>query len=130
MSGLSRSLQRTRLSPESLELLLHHSLFTCKDVLTRNEIELVQLLDIDIFSSREIIYQVSSAVCPVSRTLLDIFKEKNSNQPRFLRTSLSLLDQCLSGGIPIASITEIVGPSGAGKTQFCHMLCEYLYFYQ
>jgi len=122
MSGLSRSLQRTRLSPESLELLLHHSLFTCKDVLTRNEIELVQLLDIDIFSSREIIYQVSSAVCPVSRTLLDIFKEKNSNQPRFLRTSLSLLDQCLSGGIPIASITEIVGPSGAGKTQFCHML--------
>ena len=32
---------------------------------------------------------------------------------------LRALDSALGGGVPTGSITEIVGPAGAGKTQFC-----------
>ncbi len=32
---------------------------------------------------------------------------------------LSALDSALGGGVPTGSITELVGPAGAGKTQFC-----------
>ena len=32
---------------------------------------------------------------------------------------LRALDSALGGGVPTGSITELVGPAGAGKTQFC-----------
>ena len=32
---------------------------------------------------------------------------------------LRALDEALGGGVPTGSITELVGPAGAGKTQFC-----------
>ncbi|KAL3893761.1 MAG: hypothetical protein SGCHY_005646, partial [Lobulomycetales sp.] len=36
---------------------------------------------------------------------------------RFLRTGLQLLDDAMQGGLPLATITEIVGSPGTGKTQ-------------
>lgn len=38
------------------------------------------------------------------------------------RTTLVGLDEALRGGLPVDSITEIVGPPGIGKTQFCHTM--------
>ena len=40
----------------------------------------------------------------------------------FLATEIAPLDKHLHGGLPSKSVTEIVGPSGAGKTQFCLMM--------
>ena len=39
-----------------------------------------------------------------------------------LKTHLIVLDEFLRGGIARGSVMEIVGPAGAGKTQFCHMM--------
>lgn len=39
-----------------------------------------------------------------------------------MATTIAALDEKLGGGIPARSITEVVGPPGAGKTQLCHML--------
>ncbi|GJM94439.1 hypothetical protein PR202_ga11081 [Eleusine coracana subsp. coracana] len=36
-----------------------------------------------------------------------------------LATTLAGLDKALGGGIPLGKLTEVVGPSGIGKTQFC-----------
>lgn len=36
-----------------------------------------------------------------------------------LATTLRGLDEALGGGIPVGKLTEVVGPSGIGKTQFC-----------
>lgn len=36
-----------------------------------------------------------------------------------LPTRLKGLDQALCGGIPFGVVTELVGPAGIGKTQFC-----------
>lgn len=39
-----------------------------------------------------------------------------------LPTTLAPLDAQLGGGLPTRSVTEVVGPPGAGKTQWCHMM--------
>ena len=45
------------------------------------------------------------------------------NQMRQLPTSLSSLDRILGGGVRLASVTELVGRSGVGKTQLAFQLC-------
>ncbi|XP_050014403.1 DNA repair protein RAD51 homolog 2 isoform X7 [Alexandromys fortis] len=42
--------------------------------------------------------------------------------PAFLSTTLSALDEALHGGVACGSLTEITGPPGCGKTQFCMMM--------
>ncbi|RIA91762.1 P-loop containing nucleoside triphosphate hydrolase protein [Glomus cerebriforme] len=44
------------------------------------------------------------------------------NNSPFFATSLKGLDEALGGGIPFSSITELVGPTRSGKTQFCLVL--------
>ena len=41
----------------------------------------------------------------------------------FLPTGLAELDELLHGGLPRGGIIELVGPAGAGKTQFCLQSC-------
>jgi RecA/RadA recombinase len=45
------------------------------------------------------------------------------NQMRFLPTGHTYLDDILRGGIRLATVTEIVGKSGLGKTQLALQLC-------
>eukprot|EP00959_Pyramimonas_sp_CCMP1952_P256680 5362501-Pyramimonas_sp.AAC.1 len=47
--------------------------------------------------------------------------QQRSESSRFA-TTLPPLDEALRGGIPSGGITELVGPAGVGKTQFCIML--------
>jgi RAD51-like protein 1 len=42
-----------------------------------------------------------------------------STNVAFVRSHLFALDRALGGGIPTGSISELVGPAGAGKTQMC-----------
>lgn len=44
---------------------------------------------------------------------------RNEPSGGHLSTSLVGLDRALCGGVPFAAVTELVGPSGVGKTQFC-----------
>ena len=41
----------------------------------------------------------------------------------YIPTGISTLDAHLGGGLPIRTLTELCGPPGAGKTQFCLSLC-------
>lgn len=45
------------------------------------------------------------------------------NEMRQLPTSLPSLDRILGGGVRLASVTELVGRSGVGKTQLAFQLC-------
>ncbi len=45
------------------------------------------------------------------------------NRMRQLPTSLPSLDQILGGGVRLATVTELVGRSGVGKTQLAFQLC-------
>ncbi|CAG8567997.1 26273_t:CDS:2 [Dentiscutata erythropus] len=59
-------------------------------------------------------------IAPKNCTALDLLKDthKETKEP-FMSTSLPELDVALGGGIPCSSLTEIVGPTNFGKTQFC-----------
>ncbi|KAL6053597.1 DNA repair protein RAD51 [Balamuthia mandrillaris] len=97
------------------------SALKCKDVLGKQELELVFQLDLPQPIVRKLVHSVSKAVAPQAATAWDL-RQTNSEHGRHLRTTLPGLDRVLHGGIPSGSITEIVGPAGVGKTQFCHQL--------
>ncbi|KAF8039767.1 hypothetical protein BT93_B2091 [Corymbia citriodora subsp. variegata] len=52
---------------------------------------------------------------------LSLLEQRNRNEQLagHLPTGLKGLDEALFGGIPFGVITELVGPAGIGKTQFC-----------
>ena len=54
----------------------------------------------------------------------------HASHQRFISTSVSTLDAALRGGLLAGTVTEIGGPPGAGKTQFCTMcsvcVCVYI----
>jgi RecA/RadA recombinase len=55
------------------------------------------------------------------KTALDIKNEIRYHKR--LSTGIPIIDTGLKGGFPIGTITEICGPPGMGKTQFCMSCC-------
>ena len=53
---------------------------------------------------------------------LGIIQRLNQSTCQKIPTGLSTLDECLQGGIPIGSITEVVGRAGVGKTHLSQQL--------
>jgi RAD51-like protein 2 len=57
-------------------------------------------------------------------TALDLLlAERNKIGNQHIVTHCRELDGMLQGGIPIGTLTELCGPPGAGKTQFCMQVC-------
>ncbi|XP_020552214.1 DNA repair protein RAD51 homolog 2 isoform X2 [Sesamum indicum] len=57
----------------------------------------------------------------VTAKALSLLEQRNQNEylAGHLPTRLKGLDAALFGGIPFGVVTELVGPAGIGKTQFC-----------
>lgn len=109
----------------SLFHVLHaRGVLTAKDVLSKPELELMELLDLPLSMIREATTQISFNACPPYRSALTLLEERE-NELGFghLRTHLQDIDSALLGGIPFGALTEVVGPAGFGKTQLCLMLC-------
>lgn len=71
----------------------------------------------------ELVYVVSRACAPQMQTAYGIKTQRSvALSPAFLSTTLSALDEALHGGVACGSLTEITGPPGCGKTQFCIMM--------
>lgn len=68
---------------------------------------------------QKLIEDVSKAAQPEHTTVLDLYQRRSG--PAFFPTSLPSLDRLLHGGLPCGTVTEIAGPPGCGKTQFCIM---------
>ncbi|XP_033632395.1 DNA repair protein RAD51 homolog 2-like [Asterias rubens] len=119
----SRKVQRLGLEPTVVERLKKHNVFTCQDLLSKTRLELLKITGMT--EPRVInILQVSSEAClPRRTTALSMLTRTNEDEcPAFFQTSLRQLDDVLHGGLPAGTITEIAGPPGCGKTQFCIML--------
>ncbi len=52
-----------------------------------------------------------------------VLRDEREECGGFLQTGLVELDELLHGGLPHGGIIELVGPAGAGKTQFCLQSC-------
>ncbi|XP_055835487.1 DNA repair protein RAD51 homolog 2 isoform X2 [Solanum dulcamara] len=90
------------------------NLITAKDVFSLTEFELMELLDVDLSVVTSAVAHISEITCPPYQT-----RGQNENMAGHLPTSLKGLDNALCGGIPFGVVTELVGPAGIGKTQFC-----------
>eukprot|EP00501_MAST-03F_sp_TOSAG23-6_P000193 GSMAST32.ASY1.ANO1.196.1 assembled CDS len=114
----SKSLSRCKLAPKLLAKLNAAGLSLCVDVLCKNEFELLDLLDIPLSVVREVKVKVARALAPKPNTALKLWIQAEKSISN-LETGLVYLDSALCGGIPVNGITELAGPSGVGKTQFC-----------
>jgi RAD51-like protein 1 len=117
----TRQLQRTGLPPRLLQRLHDRNLRTAKDLFSLTLLDLVELLDLPYEVVEGILRDVAAKVAPTPVTALDLWHRRSAAS--HLRTALPPLDAALHGGLPSGSVTEIVGPAGAGKTQFCLAMC-------
>lgn len=122
MKMSSRKLRRVAdIRPEIVERLARHRIVSCKDVLQKNHLELLKFTGASYKEVLDIQVTVGKAIVPKVQTALELF-ERSGHQQSFLPTSLDDLDKKLHGGLTCGTITEIAGPAGCGKTQFCIML--------
>ncbi|URE40065.1 DNA repair protein Rad51 [Musa troglodytarum] len=96
-----------------------------QDALSLPEFDLVALLGLDLDQVRSAVARISEIACPPCRTIRSVvlqalsLLEDRARSTCHLPTRLRGLDDALCGGIPFGALTELVGPSGIGKTQFC-----------
>ncbi|KAH7863611.1 hypothetical protein Vadar_019872 [Vaccinium darrowii] len=100
------------------------NLLTARDVLSLTEFELMEVLDVGLAEVKSAVAQVSEIACPAYQTVSILLEQqiKNEYYSGHLPTHLKGLDEVLCGGIPFGVLTELVGPAGVGKTQFCMKL--------
>ncbi|KAL7247659.1 hypothetical protein ACSBR2_002552 [Camellia fascicularis] len=98
--------------------------FSFQDVLSLTEFELMELLDVGFAEVTTTVAQVSEIASPPYQTALSLLEQCIQNEyfSGHLPICLKGLDEVLCGGIPFGVLTELVGPAGIGKTQFCMKL--------
>ncbi|XP_010414506.1 PREDICTED: DNA repair protein RAD51 homolog 2-like isoform X3 [Camelina sativa] len=100
------------------------NIITAKDALSMPEFELMELIDVGMKETKSAVALISEATsppCQSARSLLER-KVENEHLSGHLPTHLKGLDETLCGGIPCGVLTELVGPPGIGKSQFCMKL--------
>ncbi|KMZ69785.1 hypothetical protein ZOSMA_207G00270 [Zostera marina] len=96
------------------------NILTAKDALSMTEFDLMMLLDVDLDDVRSAVMQISRVVSPPRQTALQLIEDRGRSDHSlgYLPTMLKGLDETLQG-MPFGCLTELVGPAGIGKTQFC-----------
>ncbi|KAK0603579.1 hypothetical protein LWI29_006455 [Acer saccharum] len=94
---------------------------SAEDALSLTEFELMELLDVGLSDVKSALAHISEIVSPPYQTALLLMEQRVRNEQLggHLPTRLKGLDAALCGGIPFSVLTEVVGPAGIGKTQFC-----------
>ncbi|KAJ9543819.1 hypothetical protein OSB04_023526 [Centaurea solstitialis] len=97
------------------------NIITAKDALSLTEFELMELLDVSLAEVMCAVTLISEIASPPYQTVQSLLEQRMQNEylAGHLPTRLKGLDAALFGGIPFGALTELVGPAGIGKTQFC-----------
>lgn len=90
--------------------------------MNKNRQELVSLLGLHAKVCDDLLTTVAANICPAPRSVTECMLAKQQ-VVSFLPTGMVSFDATLRGGLPCGGITEVVGPAGAGKTQFCLQSC-------
>lgn len=108
------------LKREDIEKLEGYNVHTVKDLLSRTVWDVHEILGTaTVEGVRRILEAVAKEVAPTCSTARIELRKNWVNRRGYLRTCLEPLDSVLDGGIRAGVITEIVGPAGLGKTQYC-----------
>ncbi|XP_078007678.1 DNA repair protein RAD51 homolog 2 [Phascolarctos cinereus] len=119
----NKKLTRVGLPQDLCDRLSRHQIVTCQDFLCLSPLELMKMTGQNYQSVQELLYTVSRDCAPQMQTAYGMKLEKSGDiSSAFLATTLPSLDEALHGGLPRGSLTEVTGPPGCGKTQFCIMM--------
>ena len=119
----TRPIQRLGLDAGIVERLKGISINTLKDLLTTSPLVLMLSLDISLYEAELIQKQASAKVAgDRNHTALELLQTR-AQQRIYLPTGIQKLDSIMLGGLNMGTITEITGPPGVGKTQFCIGCC-------
>eukprot|EP00070_Physeter_catodon_P044958 XP_028351852.1 DNA repair protein RAD51 homolog 2 isoform X2 [Physeter catodon] len=119
----SKKLRRVGLSQELCDRLNRHQIVNCQNFLCLSPLELMKMTGLSYQGVHELLCVVSRACAPQMQTAYEIKTQRSAApSPAFLSTTLPALDEALHGGVACGSLTEITGPPGCGKTQFCIMM--------
>jgi RAD51-like protein 1 len=135
----NKRLERIKhLAQAQVEALASVGILTSRDLLTANVFALCGQVDTlgydDIMHIR---LKVCESIAPKSISALGLLHKKrppsaaNSDvttvvSDSYLPSGLTSLDAAMHGGLAVGTITEIVGPPGIGKSQFCMNVCVQL----
>lgn len=114
----NRKVERLGLDEKNVVALKSININTVKDFLEESPLRLQILLDMNSSDIKMFIDSICEKVSPKLKTASALLQE-HKQKLCFLSTRMPTIDQHLKGGIPFASITEVCGPPGIGKTQFC-----------
>ncbi|KAG2489295.1 hypothetical protein HYH03_012127 [Edaphochlamys debaryana] len=119
----TRQVSRLTLAPQLRDHLTANNLTTARDVLFCGPLDLMELLGLTWQQANALLADVSAQTTPPFTTAWELLTEANGpSAAPLLRTGLPTLDSALRRGVPAGSITELVGPGGVGKSQFCHSM--------
>lgn len=118
-----RRIDRFELGPENIEALRNMGIATAQDLLDTAPVEVMVRCGVSLAEAQLMIAIVSQNISPIATTALELFTERSSNNQSYILTGSRILDSCLHGGLRRGCITEIVGPPGVGKSQFCFGCC-------
>jgi RAD51-like protein 1 len=77
--------------------------------------------DLDIYSTRLLVERLATRAAPRLKNAEELLLSRERARS-FFPLGLPSVDGSLGGGLSRGTLTEVVGPAGAGKTQLCLML--------
>jgi RAD51-like protein 1 len=116
-----RSIKRLGIEPDLCTILQGAGVNTATDLLEVSPLTLMVICNLSWEDSLKLIKTVAGKVAPSSMNVLEYYNERKTRM-KHLPTGLSLLDTSLNGGLLLGTISDLCGPPGIGKTQFC-MTC-------
>ncbi|KAI4343044.1 hypothetical protein MLD38_027592 [Melastoma candidum] len=117
--GAEQPIAEVGLPPSVANVFAARNIRTAKDVLLSTEFDLMELSGLGLDQIRSAVLRISEELSPPCQTGLSLWEKRLQQEQWHLPTRLKGLDFALCGGIPFGVITEVVGPAGIGKTQFC-----------
>jgi RAD51-like protein 1 len=96
-----------------------YDVHTVKDLFSKTVWDLQEMMDVSMTDVTRLLVCVGNLVAPTPVTARSLLERPEG----CLRTLLEPLDTVIEGGVQAGGITEVVGPAGLGKTQFCLGMC-------
>lgn len=115
------------LQQDLADKLAHIGVLTVGDLFNASPLQVVAHTNLSLREFENLRADIAAKIALHPETALSLLRSRQSHEDNdmfgfYLSTGLTLLDQSLRGGIPFGSVTDICGPPGAGKTQFCLFL--------
>lgn len=119
----NRNLSRLHIG-DAAEKLAKVGIMTAKDIFDESPFQLQMVLNMSYVDVQKLLAHVSSRIAPAPHNALEIFHERLSKMC-FLPCGVPVLDTHMHGGLAVGTLTEVCGPPGIGKTQFCATTCAH-----